>query len=514
MRRARILVGLFAAAKLLLHAFAIGHYGYFRDELYYVACSERLAFGYVDHPPFSILVLRISRALFGDSLVALRVVPLSCGVLQILLAGLLAHRLGARILGIGLACAATLGAPILMAFSHHTSMNPIDGVLWTGAALLLQAALAPTGNPMGNRTRVFVGLGVVLGIGLMNKASVLLLGTGIAVSLLAFHRDVLRTRGPWLALGLAIVIFLPNVIWQMQHDWPTVEFARNALTEKYRPISRLDFVKEVALLAGPASAMLFVVGLFGPFFAVTLRPHRWLSVALATVFAILMLQRASKPEYLAAAFPAAFALGATSFEHFVTGSRARTLGLTIPPACLLVAYAVVSAPLALPLLSIDRFVRYQAALGLTPQTSEKKELGRLPQYYADMLGWPELEAAVERALTKLSPDERSHAVIASASGGYGPASAIEFFGRGRGLPRVVSGHNNFWLWGYGDGTATNAIVVGGSRESLERVFVNLEQVETFECGDCMPFENHKPIWAARGMKMSWAELWPTVKHYE
>jgi hypothetical protein len=506
-RKTRAIVACFAAAKVLLHAFSITRYGWFRDELYYIACSERLAFGYVDHPPFSIVVLRVMRALLGDSLVAIRVTPLTCGVLQIVLSGVLAHRLGARTLGVGLACAATLGAPLSMAFSHHYSMNAIDGVLWTVAVLLLHAALTKA------RTRDWVVLGVVLGAGLMNKASVLWLGAGIALALASFHRDTLRTRGPWIAAAIALAIFLPNVVWQMRNHWPTIEFAKNALAGKYRPLSRLDFVKEVALQAGPAGALSFALALVVPFVSPSAKPHRWLSIVLAAVAAILLLQRASKPEYLGAAFPSAFALGASVIDRWAT-TRTRAVAATTPWGLLLAAYATVVAPFAIPLLPVERFVRYQSALGMKPQTSEKKELGRLPQYYADMFGWPELAAAVERVTMSLSPDERAHAVIFSATGGYGPASAIEFFNRGHDLPRVVCGHNNWWLWGYGDGTATNAIVVGGDREDIAAVFDSVELATTFECGDCLPSENHKPIWIARRLRVPMATLWPKVKHYE
>lgn len=136
----RRLVLPFVLTKLVVHAFAITHYGYFRDELYYLACTQRLAFGYVDHPPLSILVLRVWRAVFGDSLVAIRLVPLGCGALQLVLAGVLAAELGGGAFAVALACGATLCAPVLLAFSHHYSMNAIDGVLWTLALVLLHRA--------------------------------------------------------------------------------------------------------------------------------------------------------------------------------------------------------------------------------------------------------------------------------------------------------------------------------------------------------------------------------------
>ncbi len=496
-----------AAVKVAMHAPFLSRYGWFRDELYYVSCSRRMAFGYVDHPPLSIAVLRMVRMVFGDSLWAVRLVPVLCGALQIVLAGLLASRLGAGPLGVGLAGAAVLGAPIVMAFSHHYSMNPIDGVLFTGAVLALHSAREE------RRARSWLLLGALLGAGLLNKASALWLGAGIAVALVALDRAALRTRGPWLAALVAVVAFLPNVVWQARHDFPTVEFARHALEGKYQPLSKPAFLREAAMEAGPFGALLYAIALVAPFAGAGLRALRVHAIILGTVLAILLFSRGSKPEYLAASMPTAFAVGARAVDGFAK-SRARRLAVALPASLVTASFAALIAPLAIPVLSIEGLVRYQSALGIAPGTSEKKELGRLPHHYADMLGWPELAAAVGGAVDTLSPEERRHAVIVTATGGYGPASALDHFLAGREHPPIVCAHNNWWLWGYGDPDAQTAIVVGGDRALVERAFSAVELHTVFECGDCMPYENHKPIWIARGRRQSLAEDWPRLKHYD
>lgn len=350
----------------------------------------------------------------------------------------------------------------------------------------------------------------------MNKASVLWLGAGIAAALLGAHRPLLRTRGPWLALAIAVGLFVPNVVWQALHHFPTVEFAHNALVEKYKALGAVAFATEIGRMAGPVGTLLALLGIVGPLVRKDLRRQRplgGLAVVLLVVLACVSGVKGSKPEYLGAAFPAAFALGAVVCAQ-VARTRARRVAVLATATPFALAYAALALPFVLPVLGEDRFVAYMAALGQKPETSEKKELGRLPQYYADMHGWPEHADAVARALTLLTPEEREHAVVFSVTGGYGPAAAIEHFGRGRGFPPVVNTHNSYWLWGSPDPAPTTFILVGGKRESLEPRFESLQDVETLECTDCMPYENHKPIRIGRGARVRLQDVWPSLKHYE
>src|SRR5262249_10257967 len=158
--------------KLAVHLTALPGYGYFRDELYYLACSERLAWGYVDHPPLSVALLKIVRLVLGDSLWALRVVPAIAGALFVFLAGGMVRSLGGGGRAAAIACAAVLGAPVLWGMDHYWSMNSLDQLFWAGAVLLFARAF---GAPS---ARAWAALGVVLGLGLLNKASLLWLGAG------------------------------------------------------------------------------------------------------------------------------------------------------------------------------------------------------------------------------------------------------------------------------------------------------------------------------------------------
>jgi len=511
---ARAAVVVAAAAALLkfgLQLAAIRPYGYFRDELYSLACADHLGWGYVDHPPLSIAALHLWRALFGDSLVALRLPPALAGAAVVYLTGRLAAALGGGAVAALVACASCLAAPAFAGFHHYYSMNALDHLAWVVAACLSARILAAP------RPALWIALGVTLGLGLLNKWSVAWLGAGLALGLaLTPARRALATPWPYACAAIAALIVAPNLIWQAAHGWPTLEFMRNALAGKYVRLSPGAFFGEVALLLNPATAPISIAGLAAPFFAERLRPFRALSIALLVVIAIVASSGSGKPEYLLSAAPIAFALGATWWEGLVTARlgawarRAAVAALIVPMAALL----AVAIPFAVPVLPAEDLIAYGKRVGITPKTSEKKEIGELPQFYADMHGWPELVEAAAAAFATLSEEERRCAKIWARTGGYGSAAAIDVLGRSRGLPRAISGHNSYWLWGFGPDDRCAVIVLGGAPERLDALFAEVTQVATVECGYCMPYENHKPVYVARGMRRSWAELWPLLRHYE
>jgi hypothetical protein len=497
----------FALLKLAVQLAALPGYGYFRDELYYVACSERLAWGYVDHPPFSVALLKVVRWVLGDSLWALRVVPAFAGALLVWLAGETARALGGGVAAVAIACAAVLGAPVLLGMDHSWSMNALDSLFWASSALLFARAFQTPSS------RAWAALGAVFGLGLLNKASLLWFGAGIGVALVVSRegRRHLRTAGPYLAALVAALLIAPHLAWQIEHGWPTLEFARNALAEKYKAHTPIGFLLETALILGPASVPLWLAG---PFAALR-RPGlgRALGVAWLTVLGVLMVSKSGKAEYLSAAFFLPAALGAVELERALAGLGRRGSALAAA-AVLLLGAQLALAPLALPLLPVPAYLAYAAALGIKPSTSENKDLGALPQFFADMHGWPEQVAQVEAAAARLRPEERAHAAVWVRSGGYGPVASIEFFGCGKGLPRVIGGHNNYWLWGYGDADGSAFVIVGGRAERWREQFAEVEEVGVVDCGLCMPYENGKKLFLARGLRLPMADAWRAARHFE
>jgi len=498
-------IGSMAALRLVVHIRTIRGYGYFRDEFYYVACGRHLDWGYVDHPPFVALVAWIVSDTLGDSLVALRLLPALAGAPVVLLAGLMARRLGGGRFAQALAGLAVTVAPVSLSLHHIFSMNAFEQVFWAlGAYLVLR--ILQDDDP-----RLWLAFGLLAGLGLQNKHSMLFFGFGIAAGLLLTPARK-HLRSPWLWAGgaLALLLFLPNLVWQVQHGWPTLDFMRNAQERKITPLPALTFLQAQLLQMQPLSAPLWLAGL--GFLVLSARGRRYAALgwAFLAILAVFLAQRA-KPYYLAPAYPMLFAAGAVAAE----GLAARRGWAWLRPAALvlLALGGAATVPLAIPALPVDAYVVYARALGVKPGTDERHALRRLPQFFADMFGWPEMVAEVARAWQELTPEERARTVIFASN--YGEAGAIDLLGRRYGLPPTRSGHNSYWLWGPGSDPGPDWIVltVGESREDVEKTFGDVREVGRTRCAECMPYEDARPIYLGRQPRLGLREVWPLVKDY-
>jgi dolichyl-phosphate-mannose-protein mannosyltransferase len=489
--------------KLILHAAAIWRYGYFRDELYYLASTDHLAWGYVDHPPLSITVLAVIRTLFGDSLLAVRFVPALAGAAVVIVTALIARSLGGGRFAQALAALSATMAPVFLAAAHYYSMNVFDELFWAVAALALLHAL--------DRAEVkhWLVLGCILGIGFLNKISILWLCGGMFVGLaLTSHRRVLVQPAVWIAALTDAAIASPHVLWQIAHGWPTLEFMRNAASIKMTDVSPLQFLLDQVLSMNPGAAPVWVAGLLFGLAGGARSPGRALAWMYVAVFALLVLAGRSRASYLAPAYPPLFALGGVAWERFTETRR----GWIRPALAVLVAaFGLGIVPFALPVLPVDVFVRYQSAMGLAPRTKERQEMGLLPQQYADMFGWEEMAALAGEAYGRLTPEERAHCRIFGQN--YGEAGAVDLFGRRRGLPPALSGHNSYWLWGPGDDRIDVLIIIGGTREDNARYFDQIEIVGQTRSPWAMPYERNLDISIARRPKADIRDLWPQLKKF-
>lgn len=500
--RAALLVP--AALQLALNLAFLTGYGIFRDELYYLSCAARLDWGYVDHPPLVAAATALWTALFGDSLAALRVLPALAGAAATVVVGSTARTLGGGRFAVLLAGFAASLAPVVLSLTSYLSMNAFDLLFQALAVRIVAGWLA------GGSDRLWIAFGAVAGLGLQNKIGVLFLGFGVVVGLLAARRwDAFRRKELWLGGAVALALFAPHLAWQAVHGWPTLEFIERANAIKNVDYSWGEFLAEQILQNGPLGAVVWLAGLAALLFSRRLRPFRALGFAWLAVLAVL-LTTAAKPYYLAPVYAPLWAAGAVAIEGWSSRVRGRRFA-AIGFAVLLVAASLAIAPLARPVLPVERYVAYAAALGEEPGTDERHEIGRLPQFFADMQEWRGLAGAVAVAASRLDPEERRAACVFGQN--YGEAGAVERFGRELGLPPAISAHNSWYLWGPGGCTGEVLLVFGDHRERLEELFESVELGATFDCRDCMPYEDDLPVWIARRPRTPLVELWPSIKNF-
>src|SRR5262245_16099597 len=377
-----IMIVLFSAVALLIHLLTIGRYGYFRDELYYIACARHLAFGYVDQPPLSILLLRLSEALLGSSLFAVRLLPALAGAATVALTGLIARDLGGRAWAIALACAGSLCALFNLAVGNFFSMNAFEPLFWMGCIYLL-VLIINGGSPS-----LWLWFGVLIGLGLENKHSTTFFAVGVFIALL-LTPERHHFTGKWIWFGglIAFAIALPNVLWQAQHQWPTYELLSNiARSDKNVALSPVQFIAQQIVFMNPGTLLLWLAGLIWLFGSREGRRYMALGIIYLVLLAEFIILR-GKSYYLAPAYPMLFAAGGVAIER-VFANRFRWF----KPALLVVIIAtgVLLAPLVVPILPPGKLVSYMQAIGLELPRTETSHTAPLPQLFADQFGWPEM----------------------------------------------------------------------------------------------------------------------------
>ncbi|MGA9118227.1 MAG: glycosyltransferase family 39 protein [Bacteroidota bacterium] len=500
---------LLAALQFIVQVAAHGNYGYFRDELYYIACSNHLAFGYVDEPPLSIALLWLSRWILGDSLQAIRFLPSLAGAGVVLLAAAMARRMGGGRIAQGVAALCVVAAPVLMGNGRNFSMNAFDVFFWALGGYILVRILR------GDTPRLWLAFGIVAGFGLLNKYSMGFLCIGLAAGLLLTpQRSHLRTRWFWLGALSAFLLFLPHIVWEVSNGFPTLEFMRNASQVKNAPITLSEFVVGQFREINYVSTPLWLLGLYFFFFHSQGKQYRPLGWMYFVVFVIMVTGNA-KVYYLSPVYPILFAGGAVFAAAIIPGGLFKWAVAVYTALDLF--YAAIALPFALPILSVEHFIAYQASLGVAPRAEERSSLGVLPQQYADMFGWEEMVAGIAKTYGTLTPEEQAKCVLYVRN--YGEAGAIDFFGKKYGLPGALCPHNNYWLWGPGEKTGDVAIVLGGERNlqenlnDLQRVYRSVEPAFMTNCSLCMPYENGRQFFICRGMTTTFQKIWPGERIY-
>lgn len=490
-------------AKLFIHLAVNGRYGFFRDELYYIVLGRRLDFGFVDVPPFTPLVARVSQFLFGDSLLGLRLFPALAGAATVVLTGLIVRKLGGGRLAQALAAVSVIVSPVILNFGYLLTNNAFDILFWTLAAYLLVLILKD------DRPRLWPAFGLVGGIALQNKYSIVFFVAALAIGvLLSSARSRLRSGWLWTGIAVALAVSLPNLLWQIRHGLPFIELNRNAVAYKNAALSPFQFLGGQILETSPFVILIVLIGILYVLLAADMKPVRAFGWAYLFLL-IFFIYSGGKTYYMAAIYPTLLACGAVGLERWT--SRPKRHWLVPALLALVILTGAAAAPFAVPVLPVDRLVSLSQRLGITPQAGERQAMGLLPQHFADQFGWEEMTEAVARVYQGLSDADR--AVCGIFGQNYGEASAINVFGRKSGLPEATSGHNNYWVWGPVPGRGEVMIVIGGRADDHRQAYREVVEAARHINKYAMPYEGDLPIFLCRGLKVKLADVWPRVKNY-
>lgn len=485
-----------ALLTLALHLGGNPHYGFFRDELYFIVCGFRPDLGYVDQPSLAPLLAAFSQS-FGLSLFALRAVPAVFAALSTFIAGSLAAALGGGRFAIIIAALVTTFAPEMLAFGARLSPDTIEMAVWPLMAILVYRITR------GADPRWWIAFGLLTAFGFWGKYSVAFFATALVIALLFTpQRTVLRT--PWFFGGVALCFALiaPNVWWQWHYNFPMLQLLHNDYGKfmlKWPP-----FPLQQIMVMSPLLSIVWLIGLGWLFANVR---TRFLAYAYVVLIAMMWAGDA-KAYYPAPVYPYLIAAGAVPIERW-TGLRQRW---RIAIIAIIVAFAVPSAPFVLPVVPMTTYLKYQVVLGNLFHIDfhvGDADNGTPIQFYADMTGWPQLENHVARIYNALPPAQRAQTAIYAHN--FGEASAIEIYGVHDGLPAAISGNNNFFLWGT-HGYSGNVVIDVNGKELL-KYYRSVKQVDLFYNPTGMPYENYLPIWILKDPKQPLAQIWPHLKNY-
>jgi len=497
----RLAVGVMVAlcaVKLLLHLFtSLRHYGYFRDELYYLDMARHLDWGYVDAAPLIAVYAKVA-LLMGGSLAALRIIPALAGTALIALTIVIVRELGGGRYAQFLSGLAILLSPAFLATDSLLSMNAFEPLFWMGCIWVV-ARILRTGD-----SRLWLWFGVLAGLALENKHSTLSFGFALTVALLlTHHRREFARPWIWIAAAIALALFLPNIIWQIRHHFPTIEDLANVRREgKNVVLGPLAFVKEQIVDMHPILLPLWLSGLVW-----FLRDRRWRVLGLTfAVFFVLMEVAHGKNYYVFPIYPVVFAGGAVVIEGWLgtraTWTRAAAVGVIL-------LAAIPTVPLVTWMLSPERLLAYEDAIGFKPAKAEVHHESLLPQPIADQFGWPEMVSEIAAIYNSLPPEERAQTGI--WAGNYGEAGAINQFGPRYGLPRAYSRHQNHWYWGPPPQPYKNLIVIQWSFEDVRdncTSFQPFAHYERFGMG-----EENTSIYLCRGITFDIQKIWWHSHHW-
>ena len=491
-----------ATISFFAHLLVASNYGYFRDELYYIAAGRRLAWGYVDFPPLIAVVAAILRPFTQDNLLALHVVTALASAILIVVTGLIARELGGGRFAQGLAATGATVALVYMATGSLFTYDVFDE-LWWGLGAYVLVRLLKRHTP-----RLWLLFGLIMGVGLFTKLTILFFGFAVVVGLLATPaRSYFRSWEIYAGGVIAFAFLAPYAAWNAVNGWPTLEFWTHY--GGFTGSGPLDFIANQIFTMNPLTMPLWLAGLYFYLRSPAGRSWRalgWAYVALLVVFLALHV----KPYFFSPVYPPLLAAGAVVLAQ--ARRRPRRLLWRQAYAGLLIASGLLLVPLAMPVLPPATFAKTYGALSTLGNASAGQQTqGVFPQYLGDRFGWIDLAMRVSRVYHGLPEREQAEACILTEN--YGEAAALELYRDQYHLPPVISGHNTYYLWGPGACSGKVLITVNIAAPKLQRVYGSVVSVGATACAYCVSGENGVPLYVATHPSANLRDLWPVAKHF-
>jgi hypothetical protein len=480
------------AAVLIIHLLTGGRYGFHRDELATLDDARHLAWGYVAYPPVTPFFGWISLKLFGTSLNGFRFFAAVSTLAGVVLTGLMTRQLGGKTGAQALAASAAI--PFALAAGSLMQYVSFDYLAWVACSYFFIRLCRSRDS------RWWLAIGSCIGFGMLTKYSMLVCALAIATGVLFTDlRADLRNKWLWLGVAVSLLIFLPNLIWQIQNDFVSSDFLRYIHERDVRIGRTKNFLPdqlELTLFTLP----LAIMGLFFYFASKTGRPFRAIGY-LYVIPLITFLLAKGRGYYLAPAYPILYAGGAVFGAEFIA---------TLRPAWRISLRWLAWASVAITIVF--------AAAYFVPVAPVHSDWARraftVNDDFREEIGWPELVKTVAQIRDSLDPGERSR--VAILAGNYGEAGAISLYGEEYGLPKAICGTNSFWARGYGNPPPETLIVVGFSQEFGNRYFEScaLAGHITNEYGVANEEStDHPDIFICRHLRESWPEFWRKFRRY-
>lgn len=486
-------IALFAAAKILFHLLTNDGYGFHRDELATIDDAKHLAWGFVAYPPVTAFFGRIALLFGGQTPSAFRFFPSVAQAIVIVLAALMARRMGGGSRAQWLAALAVAISPTSLAGSALYQYVSFD-ILWWVLIAFFVVRLADSDDP-----RWWVAIGAVIGLGVLTKYTIAFYVAGIVVGFLVTPlRKHFTSRWLWIGVAVSILIPLPHLFWQMRHEFITLDFLEHIHARDVR-IGRADdfLVEQLFLAANALTIPLWAAGLGALFVSERFRRFRILGWMAVVPFVLFVIAK-GRGYYMAGVYPMLLAAGAVVFVAWASERSAPVRRTLFAVAILAIVLGSAVALIVLPV----------TAIGTPVWNFAVKQNHDL----AEEVGWPELVREVARIRATLPPDED----VGIFCGNYGEAGAVNLYGPALGLPPAISSVNSYWLRGAGKEHAPTMIVLGVDREELEKYFLSVKvagRTPVVQGVRNEETDDHPEIYVARGMKASWITIWPKIRSF-